>query len=760
MREAQFGAAHPVIIVNVLTMAQNLVSRVVKYVNLLIGILVAAAIGAVLWFAWRPLPQRSGTVEAPLAGSASVLFDARGVPHIRAASLDDALFVQGYVTAQDRLWQMDALRRYDAGDLAEILGPPGLDSDRESRRLRLRRIAEDSYTTLSAQDRAAFTAYARGVNHFIATHRNNLPVEFTLLRYQPRPWSVVDSLLICLHMFRALTTTWRDELIKREMLAAGDAEKVRFLFPVRAGTEAPSGSNAWALAGSHTASGKPLLSNDMHLEYALPGIWHMAHLEAPGLDVSGVALPGAPGIVVGHNQRIAWGITNLGFDVQDLYIEKFDERSGRYQYRGQAEQARRELEIIRVKGQAPVELTVWVTRHGPLFVTEGNDRMALRWAVAKPGFVQYPIVDLDLAQNWKQFTAALARFNGPGSNFVYADVDGNIGYHAAGDLPKRRGYLGDVPVDGSSGDFDWDGSIPFDELPAAFNPPGGIIVTANQNPFPADYPYPVNGSFAPPNRSNQIRALLSSRNGWRAAEMLGVQKDVYSAFDRFLAQQVVAAYEKRGAHNPDLDSAVTLLRGWNGQMDKDLAAPFLSVLVYQHVRSAIAEKAAPGKGQAYTYPMAAPVVEKLLRERPAGWFADYDAMLLTALADAVEEGKRIQGRDIRRWQYGAWLRVTIAHPILHRVPWIGPSLDIGPVPMSGSGLTVKQTTRGLAPSMRMNADLGDWEQSLLNVPIGESGQVLSSHYQDEWADYYAGRSYPMQFGKVDAKSRLEFRPAQ
>jgi penicillin G amidase len=741
-------------------MTNSLAGRVVKYVNLLIGLALLVLFIAGCWFVWRPLPQRSGTVDAPLGATVVVSFDARGVPHIRASTLEDALFVQGYCTAQDRLWQMDALRRYDAGELAEIFGPTVLESDRESRRLRLRRIAEDAYTTLPAQDRAAFAAYARGVNFFIATHRHNLPVEFTLLKYQPRPWSVVDSLLICLHMFRSLTTTWRDELIKRDMLAEGDAEKVKFLFPARSGTEPMPGSNAWAIAGSHTASGKPLLSNDPHLEFSLPGIWHMAHLQAPGLDVSGVALPGAPGIIVGHNQRIAWGITNLGYDVQDLYIEKLDDRTGRYQYDGKLEQARREREIIRVKGQAPVELAIWVTRHGPLFVTEGKDRMALRWSVAKPGFVQYPMLDINLAQNWKQFTAALARFNGPGSNFVYADVDGNIGYHAAGDLPKRRGYTGDLPVDGSSADFDWDGSIPFDDLPTVFNPPSGFIVTANQNPFPPGYPHPVNGNFAPPNRALQIRAMLAARDGWRAEDLLAVQKDVYSAFDRFLAEQAAAAYEKRGTRTPELDRAVALLRGWNGQMEKNLAAPFLTSLLYQHVRSVIAEKAAPGRAPAYGIQMAAAVVEKLLRERPPGWFPDYDTMLAVALTDAVDEGQRIQGRDILRWQYGAWLRILITHPILHQIPWIGPSLDIGPVPMSGSGLTVKQITRTLMPSMRMNADLGDWERSLLNLPIGESGQVLSSHYQDQWEAYYVGRSYPMQFGKIDAKSRFEFRPAQ
>jgi penicillin amidase len=737
-----------------------LIARIVRYVNFAVAILLAAALALAYWYAWRPLPQRSGSIDAPIDASASVEFDALGVPHIRAASQEDALFVQGYVTAQDRLWQMDALRRYAGGDLAEILGPAGLDSDRESRRLRLRRIAEDAYVTLAPEDRAALAAYARGVNHFIATHLSDLPLEFTLLGYQPRPWSTVDCLLLCLHMFRTLTTTWRNEILKRNMLAEGDPQKVDYLFPVRTTGDVQPGSNAWAIAGSHTASGKPLLSNDMHLEYSLPGIWYMTHLAAPGLDVSGVAVPGVPGVMVGHNQRIAWGITNLQFDVQDLYIEKFDDRTGRYLYRGKVEQARGEREIIRIKGQPPTEIVVWVTRHGPLYVTEGNDRMALRWVAAEPGVIQFPILAIDRAQNWPEFTAALARWPGPGSNFVYADVDGNIGYHAAGKLPNRRGYAGDVPVDGSSGDFDWDGFIPFDQLPSVFNPPSGIIASANQNPFPSGYPHAVNGNFAPPYRVRQIRDLLSARNGWRAQDLINVQRDLYSGFSKFLASEIVAAYEKRNAHNPSLEMAVALLRGWNGQMEKDLAAPFLIALAYQHVRTSVAENASPGKGLAYDFNMGPSVVERLFRERPSGWFRDYDEVLLRALADAVEEGTRMQGRDIRRWQYGAYLKVSINNPVIHRIPLLGKYFDIGPAPMSGSTTTVKQTTRLLAPSMRMNADLGDWDRSLLNVQIGQSGQVLSSHYRDEWTDYLNGRSYPMQFRTVQAKSTVEFRPAQ
>ena len=733
--------------------------QIVKSINLAILVLVASAAAVFYWYAWRPLPQRSGNVDAPVAGPVSVSFDSLGEPHIRAASEEDALVVQGYVTAQDRLWQMDALRRLAAGDLAEILGPGLLESDRESRRMRLRRIAEAGYLSLPPGDRAALAAYARGVNAFIATHRGNLPVEFTLIGYQPRPWSAVDSLLIALHMFRTLTTTWRNELIKRNMLRAGDPSKVNFLFPARAGNEAQPGSNAWAMAGSRTASGKPLLANDMHLEYALPGVWYLSHLEAPGLNVAGVALPGTPGVIVGHNQRIAWWITNLQFDVQDLYIEKLNERTGQYMYQGHLEQARPERELIRVKGRPPVELLIWVTRHGPLFVTEGSDRMALRWAVEDRGILQYPVVEYDRAQNWDQFKAALARFPGPGSNFVYADVDGNIGYHVVGKLPKRRGYAGDLPVDGSSGDFEWDGYIPFDELPAAFNPPRGIIVTSNQNPFPPAYPYPVSGNFAPPARSTQVLNLLSARKDWTAAQMLAVQTDIYSAPLRFLASEVVTAYEKRGMRNPESDLAVAYLRAWNGQMDKELAAPFLISLVYQHVRTAVAENAAPEQGAAYDFTLAPAVIEQLIRTRPRGWFGDYDQMLARALSDSVEEGMRIQGRDLKRWQYGSYLRATINHPVLHQVPLVGRYFDIGTVPMSGAASTVKQTTRQLAPSMRMDADLGNWERSLLNLQIGQSGQILSSHYKDEWTAYYNGSSYPMQFRTVDAHSTLQFRPA-
>lgn len=733
-------------------------SRFLRIVNIAIGITLVVVLSLVYWYAWRPLPQHSGTIRAPIAAAGSVTFDNLGVPHIRAASQDDALFLQGYVTAQDRLFQMDALRRFSSGDLAEVIGPASLEVDEEARRLRIRRIAESAYLTLPPADRAAFAAYARGVNYFIATHLKTLPLEFSLLQYEPRPWSAVDSLLVCIHMFRDLTTSWNRDVAKRTMLAQGDAAKVNFLFAFRSGGMVQPGSNAWAISGAHSATGKPLLSNDMHLQLSLPGIWYMTHLTAPGLDVSGVALPGAPGIIVGHNRNIAWGITNLEFDVQDLYSEKIDDRTGRYLYKGQLQQAQQDIEVIRVKGQAPVELRTWVTRHGPVFLRDGNDQMALRWSVAEPGLIQFPILDINRATNWQEFTTALERFPGPGSNFVYADTAGNIGYHAAGKLPVRHGFSGDLPLDGQSGSFEWDGFIPFEQMPSTFNPPSGIIATANQNPFPDDFPYPVNGNFAPPYRVRQIRDLLNSRPKWKAGELLTVQKDVYSGFEKSLAAQIVAAYDKRNTHGQALDDAVKLLRGWNGQMERDLAAPIITDLTFHHLQTAIAENASPGNGALAEQAITSSLIERLFTQRPAGWFADYDTTLLRAFLDAMEEGYRKYGHNLKHWKWGSYLNITVENPVVHRIPWIGKVFDLARTPMSGSSTSVKQTTQKVAPSMRMDAAVGDWDQSVLNIPFGQSGQVLSSHYRDEWEAYYSGRSFPMQFANVKADGVLQFQP--
>jgi penicillin amidase len=732
---------------------------VLRIVNTLIAILVAAAALAVWWYAWRPLARTSGALAAPLSGPARVARDALGVPHIEAASIEDALFLQGYVTAQDRLWQMDALRRLAAGELAEVAGARALESDLEARRMGLGRLADRQAAAIPAGERRWLAAYARGVNFFLDTHRGRLPVEFALLGYDPRPWRIADSVLVALHMHRVLSGTWRFEIEKASLAAAGDRRKVDFLYLARDGGETQHpGSNAWAVAGARTASGKPLLAGDPHLEFSFPSTWYLAHLRAPGLNVAGATLPGAPSVIIGHNERIAWSATNLHADVQDLYVEKLDPLSGRYTFRGQSEQAQLERELIAVRGAKAVEVRNWITRHGPIFRSDAGTFLALRWVAAERGAVSFPWLDLNRASNWTEFRAALARYPGPAQNFVYADVEGNIGYQAAGRLPIRRGWSGDMPVDGADGGCEWDGYIPFEELPSYLNPPGGLVVSANQNPFPEDYRYPVGGNFSPTWRARRIRSLLAARIGWRAGEMLGVQTDIYSEFSHFLARQAVAVVERRKAANPDLAAAVALLRAWDGTMARGTAAPLLVTLFYQHLRRAVAEVAAPGKGATYSFGMAPSAVAKLLRERPAGWFADYDEVLVRELADAVDEGRRMQGRKLDRWDYGRYNTAAIEHPVAGGLPLIGSYFSIGRVPMSGSSTTVKQTTPRLGPSLRLALDLADWDRSLANLTIGQSGQILSPHYKDQWKAYDAGTSFPMRFRAIDARDVLTFTP--
>jgi len=734
--------------------------RLFRYLNILIGIALVGVLGVAYWFFWRPLPQTSGDIAAPLSARVTVTRDSLGMPDITAQNEEDLFFAQGFTTAQDRLWQMDGLRRFAAGELAEIVGPGAVESDRESRRLRMRRIAEGAYVTMPVKDRVQFAAYARGVNYFIETHRTSLPFEFAVLRYDPRPWSVVDSILISLYMYRSLTTTWPDKILKRNLLATGDTDKVNFLFPTRTGLEvAPGGdvqpgSNAWAIAGRLTASGKPLLSNDMHLEYSIPGIWFMLGLRMPGMHVAGVSLPGTPGVIVGHNERIAWGLTNLHFDVQDLYAERIDERTGRYLFRGKVEQAINEREIIRVKGKEAIEQRNWVTRHGPILA----DNLALRWTAAERGIYEFPFVEVDRARNFEEFTKALSRLPGPGQNVVYADRDGNIGYHASGKLPIRRNYRGDVPVDGSSGDFEWEGYIPFEKLPSAFNPPNGLIVTANQNPFPDEYEFPVQGNFATPYRSNQIRSMLQAKKQLKPEDNLRIQKDVYSAFHHMLAKALVAAAGKRDVGDSQVREAVDILRSWNGQMDKDLVAPLIAELAFQHLRKSVADVASPGNGGVYQTQMSYAAIARLLRERPEGWFVNYDEVLVRSLVDGLEEGRRMQGSVMKKWFYGRYLRLAINHPVGHQIPLVHSYFDIGPVPASGGSTSVKQTTQRLGPSERFDADLSDWDRSLLNLTIGESGHVLSRHYRDQWNAYYSGTSFPMRFDHVEVKSTLTFVP--
>jgi penicillin amidase len=747
-------------------------NRLLRAVNLSIAILLVIFLGAVYWYAIRPLPETSGQIAAPVAAPAEIVRDSLGVPHIRAGSWEDAIFLQGYAMAQDRLWQMDALRRRAAGELAEVVGPSALALDQEARSLRMRPIAEMHERELSQGERAVFAAFARGVNHFIETHRGRLPLEFTLLGYDPRPWAIRDSILAGMEMYRTLTSSWRADLAKQRMLERGDRTKVEALFPVRLGGEAQPGSNAWAIAGSRTVSGKPILANDPHLEFSIPSPWYLVHLTAPGLDVEGATIVGLPAVIIGHNQRIAWGLTNLEFDVQDLYREELDPQTGKYRVQGGTEQAQVERDAIVVRNGRTIPVATFVTRDGPIFLSDAGTQYALRWSAAEAGALTFPFLDIDRAGNWAEFEAAVARYGGPGQNFVYADVEGNIGYQAGGRIPLRRNCVGDVPADGVSESCRWDGFVPFEQMPRAYNPAAGEIVSANQNPFPKQFPYPVNGRFAPPYRARQIAARLDSRPKWKPEEMIAIQTDVYSEFDDFLARQIVAAWDRKAAGGGQAGSsngpkaeggaiagAVETLRGWNGLMDKSQAAPVITQLVFDELRRRIADRAGAGLHQLYQSRMAPEVIERLLRERPKDWFEDYDGLLIQALSAAVQDGARVQGSRPSRWEYGRLDALTILNPVEGRLPLIGKYFNIGPAAMSGAPTTVMQYSRPLGPSLRMVVDLAEMNHSFWSLATGESGQVLSRHYRDQWDAYYNGRTFPMEFGKVSGDV-LRVRPGE
>lgn len=656
------------------------------------------------------------------------------------------------------MWQMDALRRLAAGELAEVAGAQAVDSDTDARRMRLPQLAEAAEQKLTPEAQEALAAYTRGVNNYLQTHRDRLPIEFTILGYQPRPWKIRDSLLAILQMSRTLNNSWREELRKLHMLQSGHADKVSYLYPQRLGAEVAPGSNAWAISGAHSANGKPILANDPHLEVGLPSVWYMVHLKAGDLDVTGASLPGVPAVIIGHNQNIAWGITNLEYDLQDLYAEHIDANTARYAFRGQAEQGKLERGAIAVKGEKPAQVVGMVTRHGPLFATDQGQSYMLQWmAPGSSGPMDFPFLALNRAKTWDDFNAALARHPGPALNFVYADQQGNIGYHVAGAIPIRApGCRGDVPADGAAGNCEWLGTIPYAELPQVYNPPSGVIVSANQNPFPEDYKYSVSGVFAAPYRAKQIRDRIASKPKWTAEQMVTIQKDVYSPFLHRLAQRTVKAWDAKPAQNSK--EAVEQLRTWNGQMEKGIAAPLIATLLYDELRRAIAEYVAPGSGSEYGARNAAPVIERLLDERPSGWFPNYDDLLVNSLAKAIQQGEKIQGSNVARWDYGQSVSLTLQNPVLGQIPWIGAYFNVGPVAMSGSSTSVKQLLGRVGPSYRMVVDLANLDGSLANLTLGQSGHFLSPHYKDQFDAFYNGTSFPMQYQKVTAEDTLVVKP--
>src|SRR5271156_5774328 len=505
-------------------------SRIFRYLVAVVLVVVGAALVLGWWVVRRPLARLGGSVGVGgLKDGVIVDRDGWGRPWIRAKSLQDVVTAQGYVMAQDRLWQMDLLRRAAGGDLSEIFGEVGLAYDRENRTLGMRQAAERAAADASPEIRGLLEDYARGVNDNIAERGGKLPIEFVALGYRPRPWTPADTYLISLYMYKTLTSTWKEKLNRQWITEKVGEERARDLFvsdsPLdhfiwTAGSSLPPsarpaglksssqigdggrdsnvegppfaavaweearnflaqfeeesseiiGSNNFVVSGAHTASGKPLLANDTHLQLATPALWYIVHLTAPGLDVEGFALPGAPLVIIGHNERIAWGFTNSNADVEDLYIEKFSTANPlEYSANGKTLTADVRHEVIHVRGRADVQLDVVVTRHGPIVhrdaTEQGGRAYALRWTALEPGGLDFGFPMLDEARDWNSFIETTRHIAGPGQNTIYADVDGNIGFTIPARIPVRANGNGALPVPGDTDLYEWKGYIPFEELP-------------------------------------------------------------------------------------------------------------------------------------------------------------------------------------------------------------------------------------------------------------------------------------------------------
>jgi penicillin G amidase len=788
-------------------------SRAVRFLlwtTVSIAVILLLAAGYLYSVAHSALPQLDGKLQvAGLSAPVTVTRDSHGVPTIEASALPDLFFAQGFVTAQDRLWQMDIMRRFASGELSEILGEETLKLDREQRILGLRAAATKSLEIAPSRDRAFFEAYARGVNAYIAAHSNRLPIEFRILRYAPKPWVAEDSIVIANQMVKDLNYHYFfDALAREKILAKLGPELTADLYVNRSWHDRPptvmrddlsepasstgdsddeddsdddssdnsvthaipteplnvdglpvNGSNDWVVSGAHTVSGKPLLSNDMHLGHQMPNLWYEAHLRSGSLDVAGVTLPGMPYVIVGHNQRVAWGFTNVGPTVTDVYIEHFNPQ-GQYQTPQGWLQAEHRVENIHVKGKGDVTLDVQITRHGPIItdLVPGETRpLALRWTLYDG--LHIPFFDVNAAQNWDEFQQAFSKLDAPGQNVVYADVDGNIGYHATGKVPIRAAGDGSLPVSGADNTHEWAGYIPFEKLPNIYNPQSGVIGTANGRITPDNYPNSISMEWEAPWRTARIYHVLESGRQFSPADMLALQTDIYSEAHLFAAERLVYGVDHAAKASPRAKQAADLMRNWDGRMLASSAAPTIAENSIRELRRLLLEPrlgSAPadsGKEEGtlnwktYSWEMRSVWLENILLRRPKRWLPEkhssYDELLSAAVESAISSVEA--PKDLASWRWGGFNAVEIQHPILGKIPllkhWSGPGLQ----EQSGSGYTVKAVSRSHGPSERFTANLADLDQSTLNIVTGQGGNFLSPYYMDQWKAWYEGTTFTLPF---------------
>ncbi len=813
--------------------------RVAAGLLVLALIVVLAAFGCGWWLmhAMRAsLPQLDGTVYlSGLKAAVTVRRDQHGVPHIQAANLDDLLFAQGYVTAQDRLWELDMARRMTAGDAAEILGPKLLEHDRIQRMLALRATAERMTAQLDDQDRQHMEDYARGVNAYIQSHQDRLPAEIRLLMYRPRAWTPADSITVALGMVQMLdehwpekiereritaklgptlaadlypSTTWRDHPVISSQpsistpnqvipdvpldksqtgfearaweggLTAADAESRpesspdTFPLPARlaanrfgsrdsgtlwsevlksSASDCPGcdpGSNQWVVSGAKTASGHAMLSNDMHLAHQIPNIWYEIDMEAPGFHAAGLSVPGLPFVVAGHNGHIAWGFTALYGDTQDIYVEKTNEQGEYLGTDGVWHPLQHDLQTIRIRGKHDVTVDVERTDHGVVItpLIPGEKRtLALDWTIYSAAAHGFPLQALDTAANWADFRRALSQWWAPTQNVVYADDQGNIGYQAVGLIPMRPNGLEGMPITDDT--HQWQGFIPVDELPWSYDPPGGLLATANSRVTPKGDIYPPTLEWGDPYRNERIWKWLGPKTGLTPKDMLILQSDVYSEVDQEIAQRLAYGIDHADHAGKQLRQAADLLRTWDGVVSIDSAPAAIVAAAKQAFYPMLLQPKLGNMWKDYRWGESIYAGEQIMMKEDPAWLPPKYPGWDDFLADCVRQGLMMDGAppDLSKWRYGYAHPVDVEHPIYGLLPWFRSWTGTGSQPQSGDTTTVKQVARTFGPSQRFTIDWGNVDSATENIVMGESGDPLSSYYRDQWSYWYHGRTFALPF---------------
>lgn len=778
---------------------------------LLLTLLLAA------WLVRRSWPQESGTVAVRgLSAAVEVVRDGWGVPHLYARGERDLFFAQGYVHAQDRLWQMCFNREVGSGRLAALFGAAALPTDRYLRTLGLRRMAERDLALASPETRGFLEAYAAGVNAFLGENQGRLPVEFRILGLRPEPWTPLDSLTWTRMMGLNLSLNSPLELARARLVPKLGAERVRELIPLYpqdgpvivapgagAGAPVPApplagllpltpggswASNGWVVHGSRTSTGKPILANDTHLGLGMPSVWYEVGLHGGRYDTTGFSFPGLPFVIVGQNQRIAWGITNLNADVQDLYLEKLDEpgKPTAYLANDRWEKLARVSESIPVKGGAPVPFEVLSTRHGPLIHAvlpdwQGAPPLALAWAAADGSRLADALARVGLAGSWAEFRRALSLWDSPSLNFVYADVDGNIGYQSTARVPIRApGHDGLAPVPGWDDRFEWRGTIPFAAMPSALNPAAGFLVTANNRVVGDEYPYALTYDWPPPERARRLEELLAAEPKLTLERAREIQLDTFSALGHDLRPYLLAV----APQGPLETAALAQVKAWNLRFDPDQAGASVFTAWVRALRPGIfedeigADLAKSVGGLVYaqtgmlTALMARPRDPWFDDRRTAGAVETRDEIARKAFSQAVAELAGAFGGDPGKWTWGRVQTAAFAHtPFgLSGVAPLEKIFNSSPVPAPGwegavnlaAADPAKPYRVAFGVAQRFLADLADLGSSLAVNSTGQSSLVFHRHREDQAPLWSSGRYRRVLAGREaverEAEARLELVP--